>query len=111
MFRLPCSNNFPLDASKCTSSEATTLIALWGLRRSALRYSSVHPIAHNLPANETDSNHNHPARRRSKEPHHISYGLRQAILGHRAINGVQEAGVFLLFEKRLLSKEFDEVRC
>src|ERR1700735_1777428 len=72
IFRLPCSNHFPLDASKHTSSEATTLIALCRLHRSPLSQSFVHPVAHNLPTNEADSNHNHPARRRSKKPHHIS---------------------------------------
>jgi hypothetical protein len=96
---------------KYTSSEATTLIALCGLHRNPLTQSFVHPVTHNLPANEADSNHNHPARRRSKKPHHISQGLRQAILGHHAINRVQEAGVFFLLEERLLSKEFDKVRC
>ena len=86
------------------------LIALWSLHGSPLSYSSVHPVAHNLPANEADSNHNHPARCRSKKPHHISQGLRQAILGHHAINRVQDASVFFFLEERLLSKEFDEVR-
>ena len=92
-----------LRARRAARGRARTLRLLPRIERAS------HPPAHDLPAEEANPNHKHPARRRGKEPQHVAQRLREAPLRDPAVDRVQEARVLLRLEVHLLRVHFDHV--